>query len=95
MQSAPSSVLLATCQSPGFSGGTLIFVALVAALIFVGKAIGWLRNRRGLDGGAVQRGPTKDVLTETLAEVWHADQQRKASKERRKRMGKRKKHQSE
>jgi hypothetical protein len=59
------------------------------------KTIGRLRNRRGLDGGAVERWPTKDVLTEIVAEVWHSDQQHKATKERRKRVGKAQKHQSE
>ncbi len=72
----------------GLFWGALIFVALVAALIFVGKAIGWLRNRRGFDGAAVERGHTEDVLTETVAEVWHSDRQRKATKQRRKRLGK-------
>lgn len=79
----------------GLFWGALIVVALVVALILVGKAIGWLRNRRGLDGGAVERGHTKDVLTEIVAEEWHSDQQRKAIKERRKRVGKAQKHQSE
>jgi hypothetical protein len=73
----------------------LIAVALVVALVLVGKTIGRLRNRRGLDGGAVERWPTKDVLTEIVAEVWHSDQQHKATKERRKRVGKAQKHQSE
>jgi hypothetical protein len=79
----------------GLFWGALIAVALVVALILVGKAIGRLRNRRGLDGGAVEQGPTKDVLTEIVAEVWHSDQQQKATKERRKRAGKAQKHQSE
>ena len=34
----------------------------------------WLGNRKRLDGEAVvERGHTKDWLTETLAEVWHSD----------------------
>ena len=54
--------------------GALIFVALVASWILAGKAIGWLRNRRKFDGGAVEGGHTKDQFAETLAEIWHSDQ---------------------
>ena len=57
-----------------FLWGSLIFVALVASVILAGKALEWLRNRKRPDGEAVvERGQTKDWLTETLAEVWHSD----------------------
>ena len=35
----------------GLFWGALIVFALVVALILVGKAIGWLRDRRKFDGG--------------------------------------------
>jgi hypothetical protein len=61
--------------------GALIFLALVVSWILAGKALEWLRNRKKPGGEAVvERGHTKDVLTETLAEVWHSDQQRKSIK---------------
>jgi hypothetical protein len=82
-----------------FFWGAVIFVALVAACLLVGKAIG-LRNRRRFDGRAMEEGHTKDpkfdqtLFDRTLADIWHetdefplTDQtrgQRKAIKERRK-----------
>ena len=76
-----------------------IFVALVAACLLVGKAIG-LRNRRRFDDRPVEGGHTKDPRFEpspfdrTVADIWHetdefplTDQnrkQRKVIKERRK-----------
>ena len=54
--------------------GAVIFVALVAACLLIGKAIG-LRNRRRFDGSAVEVGHTKDGRFEpspfdrTLADI--------------------------
>jgi hypothetical protein len=80
----------------GLFWGALIFVALVVSVILAARALEWLRNRKKPDGEAVvERGPTKDVLTEIVAEVWHSDQQRKPIKKRRKRVGKAQRHQSE
>jgi hypothetical protein len=92
-----------------FFWGAVIFVALVAACLLIGKAIG-LRNRRRFDGRAVEEGHTKDGRFEpspfdrTLADIWHetdefslTDQtrgQRKAIKERRKAHEKAQKHQN-
>ncbi len=53
--------------------GAVIFVAVVAAWILVGRAIGRLRNRR-LDGGAVEGGHTKgSQFDQTLAEIWNSE----------------------
>ena len=92
-----------------FFWGAVIFVALVAACLLVGKAIG-LRNRRRFDDRPVEGGHTKDPRFEpspfdrTLADIWHetdefslTDQtrgQRKAIKERRKAHEKAQKHQN-
>jgi hypothetical protein len=64
-----------------FLWGALIFVALVLSVILAARALEWLRNRKKPGGEAVvERGRTKDMLTETLVEVWHSDKQRKAIK---------------
>ena len=74
--------------------GAVIFVALVAACLLVGKAIKRQRGRRS-DGRAVDEGHREDPrFVHTLADIWHqtdefplTDQtrgQRTAIKERRK-----------
>jgi hypothetical protein len=90
--------------------GAVIFVALVAACLLIGKAIGWLRHRRRFDDRPVEEGHTKDGRFEpspfdrTLADIWHETDEfpltdqtrghRKAIKERRKAHEKAQQHQN-
>jgi hypothetical protein len=54
--------------------GALIFVALFVSCLVVGKAIGRVRNRRKVDGGAAEGGHTKDPrVAQTLADIWDWD----------------------
>ncbi len=72
--------------------GAVIFVALVAACLLVGKAIARLRNRKRLDGGAVEGGHTKDShFAQTLAEIWNSeDRTEQGTRKQRKAMERRK-----